>query len=179
MVRSSPEPVDDPFYIIQGLYNGPDAYASGNSFGYEEEDVAIAEAKKLARDPTFEGDYVRVITRDGELVWDSRKQGVREASRRPPVETMQSLAWEADDIVNQLGRPPNAIGILRRVRDSEFYRQAPVGSAPDLLSREELKGWIARWKGELRAKQSRGERRPSAAESGGRPKAERSVRRRR
>jgi hypothetical protein len=73
-------------------------------------------------------------------------------------ETMQSLAWQADDIVKQLGMPPNASGILRRVYDSEFYRPAPVGAAPDLLSRAELSGWIARWKAELHAAKMKKER---------------------
>jgi len=64
------EPVSDPFYIIQGLYN--DSYGAGSSFGYDDEETAINEAKKLSRSPYFEGDYVRIITRDGDLVWDSR-----------------------------------------------------------------------------------------------------------
>lgn len=79
-------------------------------------------------------------------------RGASEAHRGAPEETMQSLAWEADDLVKQLGSPPNAVGFLRRVRDSEFYRPAPVGSPNDHPSRAELKGWIARWKGELRVK---------------------------
>ena len=73
MVRA-PEPVDDPFYIIQGLYSGSGGYLAGSSFGFDEEDVALDEAKKLLRSSHFEGDYVRVITRDGELVWDSRRR---------------------------------------------------------------------------------------------------------
>ena len=71
-MREQPEPVNDPFYMIQGLYNGTEAYGAGDSFGYDDEAVALDEAKKLLRAPWFEGDYVRVITRDGELVWDSR-----------------------------------------------------------------------------------------------------------
>lgn len=76
-------------------------------------------------------------------------------ARRGSEETMETLAWEADDLVKQLGSPPNAVGIMQRVRDSEFYRPAPAGSPPDLLSRAELKGWIARWRGELRSKELR------------------------
>src|ERR1700677_2265760 len=82
MVRA-PEPVDDPFYVIQGVYNGPGAHLS-HSFGLDDEGVALAEAKKLLRSSHFEGDYVRVITRDGDLVWDSRRgvQEMREATRQ-------------------------------------------------------------------------------------------------
>jgi hypothetical protein len=64
------EPVFDPFYIIQGLYKG--SYSAGDSFGFDDEETAIDEARKLLHAPYFEGDYVRVITRDGDLVWDSR-----------------------------------------------------------------------------------------------------------
>jgi hypothetical protein len=71
-VTREAESVTDPFYIIQGLYNGPEAYGAGASFGFDDEETALKEAKKLLREPWFEGDYVRIITRDGELVWDSR-----------------------------------------------------------------------------------------------------------
>lgn len=37
------------------------------------EKKAIDHARIFAEEPTFEGDYVRVITGDGELVWDSRE----------------------------------------------------------------------------------------------------------
>jgi hypothetical protein len=94
--RRGPAPVEapDPDYVIQGLYtNGYSAYGD---FGFDDEATAIAEAKKLAGSRGapyfFEGDYVRVITRDGELVWDSRGGGgggVREGA--------QSVG-EADDI---------------------------------------------------------------------------------
>jgi hypothetical protein len=73
--HGSPQPVDDPFYVIQGLYKGPEAYLAGGSFGYDDEGTAIREAEKLAGSPFFEGDYVRIITRDGEPVWDSRRHG--------------------------------------------------------------------------------------------------------
>ena len=65
----NPEPVDDPEYVIQG------AWSDGRiteSFGFDDEDTARSEAWKLSKSPYFEGDYVRIITRDGELVWDSR-----------------------------------------------------------------------------------------------------------
>lgn len=83
-VARQPESVDDPFYIIQGLYNGPEAYSAFAEFGFDDEETAIREAEKLLRLPYFEGDYVRVITRDGELVWDSRSgaQERRRTSRR-------------------------------------------------------------------------------------------------
>jgi hypothetical protein len=44
--------------------------------------TSVAAAKKLLRDPTFEGDSVRVITRDGELVWNSREGDISESKRR-------------------------------------------------------------------------------------------------
>ena len=69
-VRESPQPVDDPFYIIQGFYNDDDRVING--WGYDDEEITLREAKKLLREPWFEGDYVRIITRDGDLVWDSR-----------------------------------------------------------------------------------------------------------
>jgi hypothetical protein len=76
----NPTPVEDPEYVIQG------AYRDGRiteSFGFDDEDTARSEAWKLSKSPYFEGDYVRIITRDGELVWDSRGEGVSEARRRP------------------------------------------------------------------------------------------------
>jgi len=77
MSEARHEPVEDPFYIIQPLWSdgtivGGLGGGGGESFGFDDEDVAVREAKKLLRDPTFEGDYVQVITRDGELVWDSQ-----------------------------------------------------------------------------------------------------------
>lgn len=64
-----PEPVNDPEYIIQGLYD--DGMLTGDEFGFDDEETTLREAKKLASSAHFEGDRVRVITRDGELVWDS------------------------------------------------------------------------------------------------------------
>lgn len=40
---------------------------------YAWEKKALRIARALVADNTFEGDYVRVITSDGELIWDSRK----------------------------------------------------------------------------------------------------------
>ncbi len=80
---------DDPDYVILPLWSdgtivGGLGGGGGESFGFDDEEVAIREAKKLLRDPTFEGDSVRVITRDGELVWDSEEsaRGSRGASTR-------------------------------------------------------------------------------------------------
>jgi hypothetical protein len=70
--RREPQPVDDPNYIIQGLYNDGSTSHSFESFGFNNELVTIGEAKKIANASWFGGDYVRIITRDGELVWDSR-----------------------------------------------------------------------------------------------------------
>jgi hypothetical protein len=69
-LREHHEMVDDPFYVIQGIYKN--GYISDNFGGYDDEETALAEAAKFARSPFFEGDYVRIITRDGDLVWDSR-----------------------------------------------------------------------------------------------------------
>lgn len=80
--RHHPAAVSDPFYVIQGLYNS--GYGAGGDFGYDDEQVAIDEAEKLARSGHFEGDYVRIITRDGELVWDSRR-GRRTHEPRAPA----------------------------------------------------------------------------------------------
>jgi hypothetical protein len=82
-VRSGPKPVDDPEYIIQGLYSDGTTGGGFAEFGFDDEAVAVAEAKKIARSNWFEGDYVRVITRDGELVWSSQ-EGVGEKKRRRP-----------------------------------------------------------------------------------------------
>ncbi len=42
------------------------------------QEKAIKEARIFLHDPTFEGDYVRVITGDGELVWDSKNEVSKE-----------------------------------------------------------------------------------------------------
>lgn len=82
--------VDDGDYVVRGAYSdgtivGGLGGGGGMSIGYDDEEVAIREAKKMLRDPTFEGDNVRVITRDGELVWSSEPEGTEteEARRRP------------------------------------------------------------------------------------------------
>jgi hypothetical protein len=61
---------DSKMYYIQGCWSG------GRIFGewsVDEKSQAIKEAKDLVKDPSFEGDYVRVIY-EGELVWDSRTE---------------------------------------------------------------------------------------------------------
>ena len=61
--------LNDPEFIIQG------AWSDGTiteSFGFDDEVTALHEAGKLLRSPHFEGDHVVIITRDGELMWDSR-----------------------------------------------------------------------------------------------------------
>lgn len=79
--------VDDGDYVIQPAYAdgtivGGLGGGGGESFSMNDEQAAIAAAKAVLRDPTFEGDYVTVITRDGELVWDSRGSETEEAPRR-------------------------------------------------------------------------------------------------
>ncbi len=61
---------DDPFYIVHGLYE--DSRIT-DEFGSDDEAEALAAAKKLLRSPFFEGDIVRVMTRDGEFVWEQRR----------------------------------------------------------------------------------------------------------
>ena len=99
--------VDDPFYIVQGTYS--DGTIS-DEFGFDDEEEAVREAKKLKHSPFFEGENVRVFTRDGEDVWDSRQQarepgwqpgGTRilmarrgEARRYYVVDQLQHGQWE-------------------------------------------------------------------------------------
>ena len=47
-----------------------DTWKESSSFGYDDEETALHQAKRMANARWFEGDYVRVITRDGELVWE-------------------------------------------------------------------------------------------------------------
>ena len=57
----------------QGVYVVQGAYTDGtrtDEWNVDDEQQAIAEAKTLLRDPIFEGDTVRVITIDGELVFE-------------------------------------------------------------------------------------------------------------
>ena len=78
--------VEDGDYIVQGAYSdgtivGGLGGGGGETFSLNDEKAAISAAKKLLKDPTFEGDNTRVITRDGELVWSSDPE-VTEAPRR-------------------------------------------------------------------------------------------------
>jgi hypothetical protein len=140
--REAPEPVDDPFYIIQGLYSGPEAYLAGREFGFDDEQTALDEAKKLSRSPHFEGDYVRVLTRDGELVWDSRggEPSGRGTWLLPPEmeEARQQQQWfrfrgvlvgakNLPRIVENL----KAMG-ARNIATSSYHR----GEAPDVVAGE-------------------------------------------
>jgi hypothetical protein len=81
--------IEDGDYVVQGMYSdgtivGGLGGGGGETFSLNDEQAAIREAKKLLRDPTFEGDVVRVITRDGELVWSSEPETdhTEEAPRR-------------------------------------------------------------------------------------------------
>jgi hypothetical protein len=60
----------DGFYIIQGLYEGEAGYLAAGGWSTDDEAEAIEGARRLLRAPDFEGDSVRVITRDGELVFE-------------------------------------------------------------------------------------------------------------
>ncbi len=58
-------------YIIQGIQSGAFILFEDSR---ADEGEAKKEARKLLKDPTFEGDSVRIITVDGELVWDSNNE---------------------------------------------------------------------------------------------------------
>lgn len=58
-------------YVVQGIKGGCSIECE---FSLAEEDKALLAARGLLKDPTFEGDSVRVITRDGEMVWDSKQE---------------------------------------------------------------------------------------------------------
>jgi hypothetical protein len=80
--------VDDGDYVVQGAYSdgtivGGLGGGGGETFSLNDEQAAIRAAQKLLRDPTFEGDYVTVITRDGELVWSSRPEDGMQERRSP------------------------------------------------------------------------------------------------
>jgi hypothetical protein len=60
---------EDGDYVITGMYSDGSVTME---FGFDgDEKEAIAEARRWLRSSTFEGDSVRVITRDGELVFQS------------------------------------------------------------------------------------------------------------
>ena len=65
--------VEDGDYIVQGMYSDGSICIE---FGFDDEEKAVSEAKKLLKvhgSSWFEGDRVRVITRDGELVYSSEE----------------------------------------------------------------------------------------------------------
>ncbi len=62
-------PLDDPNYIVQGCYSDGRVC---ESTGSDLKEGAIQMAKMMLSSLTFEGDYVFVMSRDGELVYDSR-----------------------------------------------------------------------------------------------------------
>lgn len=59
----------DPDYIVQGCYSDDRVC---DSDGSDNEAEAVTLALDMQKSLYFEGDYVVVITRDGELVYDSR-----------------------------------------------------------------------------------------------------------
>lgn len=61
---------NDPDYIVQGCYS---AGRVCESTGSDDETEACELARKMLKGSTFEGSYVVVMTRDCELVWDSRQ----------------------------------------------------------------------------------------------------------
>lgn len=61
----------DGYYIAQWILGDRVLY----EHSYHDPDDAINEAKNEMDEPSFEGDQARVITLDGELVWDSEQDG--------------------------------------------------------------------------------------------------------
>lgn len=57
-------------YIIQGIMSG---VLICEEFSVSEEATARTEAQKMLNRLDFEGDSVRIITCDGELVWESTR----------------------------------------------------------------------------------------------------------
>jgi len=57
-------------YVIQGIMSGS---ILCDEFSMSDEGKARLAAKGLLMSPMFEGDSVRIITCDGELVWDSKQ----------------------------------------------------------------------------------------------------------
>lgn len=62
------------WYFIQECWSDGHIYQEQQWPGTEEK--AIAEARGVLKDPCFQADYVRVLTLDCELVWDSRESEV-------------------------------------------------------------------------------------------------------
>lgn len=60
-------------YAVQQLYRNGTLVGGDSEEWYDDEQEAIGKARKIARASWFEGDYTRVITRDGELVWQSHE----------------------------------------------------------------------------------------------------------
>jgi hypothetical protein len=55
------------YYFVQGMYEcGTICYENQT----DDELEAIKEGMDLLKDPTFEGEHARVMTGDGELVWE-------------------------------------------------------------------------------------------------------------
>lgn len=144
--------VDDGDYIVQGAYAdgtivGGLGGGGGETFGLNDEQAAIRAAKALLRDPTFEGDYVTVITRDGELVWSSRPEdGMEEAPRR--------ARESSGAIVGKYLTKSGKTGALIR-RDTgrhgttyRYYGEWGAGSGhSEAHMRREIEGWLERKRG--------------------------------
>ena len=60
---------DDPDYIVQGCYSDSRVC---EATGSDNEAEAVKFALAMLKSLTFEGSYVFVMSRDGELVFDSR-----------------------------------------------------------------------------------------------------------
>ena len=58
-------------YVVQGLWSDGHIVAERT---VKDEATAVSEARRDLVCPFFEGDAMRIITSDGDLVWDSRAE---------------------------------------------------------------------------------------------------------
>jgi hypothetical protein len=80
---------DDPDYVVQGLYKGQWGGVAEQDGSNDIVD-AVHKALAMKRSSHFEGDYVRVITRDGESVYDtSRGEGAKGITSSYPGDVKQ------------------------------------------------------------------------------------------
>jgi hypothetical protein len=87
--------VDDGMYVVQATWQ-PDGHIDMEaSYDYKAE--AIRVAKRWLTDPLTESDEVRIISRDGELVWGPKKVGNRNPLKHSSDERLYRVIWVRDD----------------------------------------------------------------------------------
>ncbi len=131
------------------------------------EDVALAEAKKLLRSSHFQGDYVRVITRDGELVWDSRGEvhdGYRTvradsgsttyAEAKRVVDAAEEESKAASDVLKTFPRLANG-SVTDEVKFSPEYRAAKARYDAAFAHQRAVNAWFVKnFNKEIRAERA-------------------------